>query len=105
MASGEPCGVVQPAGAYRYGQQFGQIDVHLFAALAEFERDLIVERTLAGRTAARARGRLGGRKAKLNHRQAAQLKAMHRDVSFSIGEICETFGISRRTFYRYLNDA
>ncbi len=45
-------------------------------AAAGFERDLIVERTLAGRTAARARGRLGGCKAKLNHRQAAQLKAL-----------------------------
>jgi len=83
----------------------GKLTFHLFAALAEFERDLIVERTLAGRTAARARGRLGGRKAKLNTSQATQLKAMHRDVSLSVGEICATFGISRRTFYRYLNDA
>lgn len=83
----------------------GKLTFHLFAALAEFERDLIVERTLAGRTAARARGRLGGRKAKLNTSQTAQLKAMHRDVNLSVGEICATFGISRRTFYRYLNDA
>lgn len=83
----------------------GKLTFHLFAALAEFERDLIVERTLAGRTAARARGRLGGRKAKLNASQVTQLKTMHRDVSLSVGEICATFGISRRTFYRYLNDA
>ena len=83
----------------------GRLTFHLFAALAEFERDLIAERTLAGRTAARARGRLGGRKAKLNTIQSAQLKAMHRDVSLSVGEICTTFGISRRTFYRYLKNA
>lgn len=83
----------------------GRLTFHLFAALAEFERDLIAERTLAGRTAARARGRLGGRKAKLNTIQSAQLKAMHQDVSLSVGEICTTFGISRRTFYRYLKNA
>ena len=81
----------------------GKLVLHLFAALAQFERDLLRERTLAGLAAARARGRLGGRKPKLDAAQVRQLKAMHRDVSISIGEICETFTICRSTFYRYLH--
>ena len=80
----------------------GKLVFHLFAALAEFERDLIRERTLAGLAAARARGRLGGRKAKLNASDIRQLKAMHKDHSISIGEICERFGIAKTTLYRYL---
>ena len=80
----------------------GKLVFHLFAALAEFERDLIRERTLAGLAAARARGRLGGRKAKLNASDIRQLKAMHKDHSISIGKICERFGIAKTTLYRYL---
>ena len=80
----------------------GKLVFHLFAALAEFERDLIRERTLAGLAAARARGRLGGRKAKLNTSDIRGLKAMHKDHSISIGEICERFGIAKTTLYRYL---
>ena len=80
----------------------GKLVFHLFAALAEFERDLIRERTLAGLAAARARGRLGGRKAKLNDSDIRQLKAMHKDHSISIGEICERFSIAKTTLYRYL---
>ena len=52
---------------------------HLFAALAEFEGNLLKERTLAGLAAARARGRLGGRPKKLNTSQVEQLKALHSD--------------------------
>ena len=80
----------------------GKLVFHLFAALAEFERDLIRERTLAGLAAARARGRLGGRKAKLNASDIRQLKAMHKDHSIAIGEICERFSIAKTTLYRYL---
>ena len=80
----------------------GKLVFHLFAALAEFESDLIRERTLAGLAAARARGRLGGRKAKLNASDIRQLKAMHKDHSISIGEICERFSIAKTTLYRYL---
>lgn len=80
----------------------GKLVFHLFAALAEFERDLIGERTLAGLAAARARGRRGGRKAKLNTSDIRGLKAMHKDHSISIGEICERFGIAKTTLYRYL---
>jgi DNA invertase Pin-like site-specific DNA recombinase len=80
----------------------GKLVFHLFAALAEFERDLIRERTLAGLAAARARGRQGGRKAKLNASDIRQLKAMHKDHSISIGEICKRLSISKTTLYRYL---
>ena len=84
------------------GHHTGKLIFHLFAALAEFERDLIRERTLAGLAAARARGRLGGRKAKLNASDIRGLKAMHKDHSISIGEICERFSIAKTTLYRYL---
>jgi len=80
----------------------GKLVFHLFAAIAEFERDLIRERTLAGLAAARARGRLGGRKAKLGDSDIRQLKAMHKDHSISIGEICQRFSIAKTTLYRYL---
>jgi len=80
----------------------GKLVFHLFAALAEFERDLIRERTLAGLAAARARGRQGGRKAKLSASDVRGLKAMHKDHSISIGEICKRFGISKTSLYRYL---
>ena len=80
----------------------GKLVFHLFAALAEFERDLIGERTLVGLAAARARGRLGGRKAKLNASDIRQLKAMHKDPGIPISEICERLSISKTSLYRYL---
>lgn len=85
------------------GSPSGRLVFHLFAALAEFERNLICERTEAGRAAARARGRIGGRPRKLSSAQVGQLRAMHADTSVGIQEICKTLGIGRKTFYRYLN--
>ena len=72
----------------------GKLSFHLFASLAEFERNLIRERTLSGLSAARARGRMGGRPAKLD--------ALHKDHSLSIREICKRMGIGKTSFYRYL---
>ncbi len=70
--------------------------------MAQFERRLIQERTHAGLTAARARGRKGGRpKVDLSKIQAA--KRMHQDKSLSIAEICKVMKISQPTLYRYLN--
>ena len=77
---------------------------HLFAALAEFEGNLLKERTLAGLAAARARGRLGGRPKKLNTSQVEQLNALHSDKAIAIDEICTTLSISRSTLYRHLKD-
>ena len=83
----------------------GKLVFHMFGVLAEFERDLIHERTAAGLTAARARGRVGGRpRAKtLNTPEKQQMvKALHADKRNSISDICRMLGVSRTTFYRYL---
>ena len=74
----------------------------IFAALAEFERELIPERTLAGLRAARARGRKGGRKFALSKAQVrlAQAAMAHRDMSVSA--LCSELGIRPVTLYRYV---
>jgi DNA invertase Pin-like site-specific DNA recombinase len=84
----------------------GKLVFHFFAALAEFERDIIQERTRAGLAAARARGRIGGRPtlesspAKL--RVIEMARALYADQSHSIEDICETLHISKSTLYRYV---
>jgi DNA invertase Pin-like site-specific DNA recombinase len=81
----------------------GKLIFHIFSALAEFERDLIRERTNAGLSAARARGKKGGRPKSMEQAKSIRLlKQMHDDPSYSINDICKTFNISRSTFYRYL---
>lgn len=81
----------------------GQLVFHIFAALAQFERELIRERTKAGLAAARARGRRGGRRpVSPSDPKVRMAKAMHQDDSMAVDEICSTLGISRATFYRYL---
>jgi len=79
----------------------GKLVFHVFGALAEFERDLIRERTNAGLKAARARGRKGGRPKALNERQRQQARTLIKDTSHSIADICKTLKISRSTLYRY----
>lgn len=79
----------------------GKLIFHIFAALAEFERDIIRERTQAGLLAARARGRKGGRPRALTDKKAAMALALRQDPTRSVQDICETLGISRATFYRY----
>jgi len=72
-------------------------------ALAEFERDLIRERTNAGLRAARARGRLGGRPKKLaDPKKLALAQRMYDEGGTDIATICQTLGISRATLYRNL---
>lgn len=80
----------------------GKLIFHVFGALAEFERELIRERTQAGLKAARARGRKGGRKEKLSPKQVEIAKAMVSDPNISINSICETLKISKPTLYRYV---
>src|SRR5262245_5330089 len=76
----------------------------IFGALAEFERNLIKERTLAGLSAARARGRTGGRPPlDTSARHVVAAKKLYRDKSNSIAEICRMLNISRATLYRYLH--
>ena len=83
----------------------GKLIFHVFAALAEFERDLIRERTQAGLSAARARGRRGGRPkvvALSDARKVAMAQALYNDRSNSIADICKTLRVSRSTLYRYI---
>ncbi|HCG2385908.1 TPA: recombinase family protein [Staphylococcus aureus] len=80
----------------------GQLLFHLFAAFAEFERNLILERSSAGRIAARARGRYGGRPEKLNQKDLNLLKTLY-DNGTPIKTIAEQWQVSRITIYRYLN--
>ncbi|MDF0552020.1 recombinase family protein [Kamptonema sp. UHCC 0994] len=80
----------------------GKLIFHLFGALAEFERELIRERTRAGLKAARTRGHKGGRPRKLNIAQIKMAKLLISEGSTSITEICQTLGISRSTLYRRL---
>lgn len=79
----------------------GKLIFHLFAALAEFERDLIRERTKAGLAAARARGRTGGRPKGIDRKKQQAAVALKQDTKRSVREICEIVGISRNTYYKY----
>lgn len=80
----------------------GKLVFHFFGALAEFERDLIRERTQAGLAAARARGRRGGRRRSLDPAKVKMLEKLYADKSTSIKDILQTLRISRATLYRYL---
>jgi DNA invertase Pin-like site-specific DNA recombinase len=81
----------------------GQLVFHIFGALAEFERNLIRERTIAGLEAARARGRLGGRpQLNVSATKVAMAKKLYADKTNSVNDICKTLHISRATLYRYV---
>ena len=82
----------------------GRLVFHFFAALAEFERELIRERTKAGVDAARARGRRGGRRHKLNPSQAQAVASMAHN-KIPVEQICASMDISRATYFRYLRNA
>ncbi len=83
----------------------GRLVFHMFGALAEFERDLTRERTRAGLTAARARGRLGGRPKRLTPEKRRLAVQLYRAREHSIAEICRLMGISKPTLYSYLAEA
>lgn len=83
----------------------GKFTFHLFAALAEFERDIIRERTHAGLQAARARGRIGGRPKGLSRKAqhtAMIAERLYREQKLTTKEICEQLSISKGTLYNYL---
>ena len=82
----------------------GELVFNIFSSIAQFERRLIQERTQAGLTAARSRGRHGGRpKVKENDLKVIAAKKMHQEKSLSIDDICNIIQISRTTLYRYLS--
>ena len=80
----------------------GKLVFHVFAALAEFERNLIRERTHAGLTAARARGRTGGRRPKLDSKQIREIRALLKDPDVRVTDIAKRYGVSRATVYKHV---
>ena len=83
----------------------GKLVFHIFGALAEFERDIIKDRTKAGLRAARARGRLGGRpkaNALNTPRKVALAQSLYENRDNTISEICQMLNVSRATLYRYI---
>ena len=83
----------------------GKLIFHVFGALAEFERNLIRERTQAGLSAARARGRKGGRPKTLSEKKRALAVQLYRERKQPIDEICQMMGITKPTLYRYVRNA
>ncbi len=82
----------------------GKLIFYIFASLAEFERDLIRERTKAGLAAARARGRKGGRPKGVDEKKRKVALALKRDPNYTVKEICDSVGISRNTYYKYTRE-
>lgn len=80
----------------------GQLVFHLFGALAEFERNLLIERTQAGLAAARARGRVGGRPKKITPKKLAAAKDLLARGDRSVTDVAITIGVGRSTLYRAL---
>lgn len=83
----------------------GKLIFHVFGALAEFERELIRERTQAGLTAARARGRPGGRPRVMTAQTLRMAQQLLADPDQSIHQVCQVLQVSRSTLYRYLKHA
>jgi DNA invertase Pin-like site-specific DNA recombinase len=82
----------------------GKLIFHIFGALAEFERDIIKERTNAGLAAARARGRTGGRRKVLTAKDIAMVQKLYADKKTPVADICRSFGVSRMTLWRYVKE-
>jgi DNA invertase Pin-like site-specific DNA recombinase len=82
----------------------GKLVFHVFAALAEFERDLIRERTAAGLAAARIRGRHGGRPSVLSGHKLQVAREMYASGQYTVAAIASTLGVSRASIYRHLGD-
>jgi DNA invertase Pin-like site-specific DNA recombinase len=83
----------------------GKLVFHVFAALAEFERDLIRERTSAGLAAARARGRRGGRPSVMTAHKLRVAQELYASGQYTVAAIAKTLGVSRASIYRHLGDA
>ncbi len=84
------------------GSAAGELVFHVFAALAEFERGLIRERAQAGLAAARARGRAGGRKPKLDDQQVREIKVLLRDPDIQATDVARRYGVSRTTLCKHV---
>ncbi|WP_397474934.1 recombinase family protein [Pusillimonas sp.] len=83
----------------------GKLVFHMFAALAQFEREIIAERTVAGLAAARARGRCGGRPHRLSPTQRKIALTMMNAGEISVADISKHFGVSRSTLYNIVSES
>ena len=81
----------------------GKLQFHIFSALAEFGRDVIIERTQAGLRSTRARGRVGGRPSKMNRKKVEMAGQLMKDPKTPIKNVCELLGISKMTLYRFVS--
>ncbi len=83
----------------------GKLTFHLFGVLAEFERNLIRERTQAGLAAARARGRRGGRRKALDTEKRSVAVNLYKEKKMKVDKICELMSISKPTLYSYVRES
>lgn len=82
----------------------GKLIFHIFGALAEFEKNIIRERTRAGLESARLRGRKGGRKPKLDEKKIKMLKALYESKEHKVSDLCKMFDIKKPTLYKYIKE-
>ena len=87
------------------GTPHGRLMYSVIAAVAQMERDLLVERTMSGLAASRARGRVGGRKPSLTPAQVRRVRQLYDKKDLTVQEIANSVGVSRQTVYRYLEPA
>jgi hypothetical protein len=99
---GDLAGAIGPVRPLQSGTLGGRLVFQIFGALAEFERNLIRERTQAGLAAARARGRKGGRPRVLNATKTELLYKLYDEKEYTVMEVCRLVGISKPTLYAYL---
>jgi DNA invertase Pin-like site-specific DNA recombinase len=83
----------------------GVLIFNVFAAMAQFERDLIRERTNAGLQAARARGHVGGRPSKLTDKQRTRIRELYQSRTLTVQEIADQYHVSRKTVYSNIENA
>lgn len=86
------------------GTAVGELTFHIFASIAQFERQLNSERTKAGLASARARGKVGGRKPSLTEQQIKLAQSMLMDQTVTVTEVAKHFGVSRPTLYKALQE-
>ena len=82
----------------------GRLVFHIFGALSEFELSIIRQRTMAGLEAARARGRIGGRPAKMNEERVRQARKLLEDPQNNVTQVSALLGVSRGSLYRHLTE-
>ncbi|RMQ63395.1 recombinase family protein [Pseudomonas savastanoi] len=82
----------------------GKLWLSMFASLAAYERDRLIERTHAGLAAARARGRVGGRKPKIGDKEKREIAILLSDPTMTVTDVAARFGVSRTTIYKHLSE-